>query len=42
MTGLRVSKYSELGEYSADMHMELEAKDPREGRRSFREKFGLW
>jgi hypothetical protein len=23
-------------------YVELEGKDPREGRRSFREKFGLW
>jgi hypothetical protein len=36
------SKYVELPEESVSIHVELEGKDPREGRRSFREKFGLW
>jgi hypothetical protein len=36
------SKYVEIGEEEASVHVELEGKDPREGRRSFREKFGLW
>ena len=37
-----VSKYAELSEEEVSTHVELECKDPREGRRSFREKFGLW
>ncbi|KAE9364408.1 RTA1 domain-containing protein [Stipitochalara longipes BDJ] len=37
-----ISKYAELREESVGIHVELEGKDPREGRRSFREKFGLW
>jgi hypothetical protein len=36
------NKYVELGEEQVSLHVELEGKDPREGRRSFREKFGLW
>lgn len=36
------SNYVELGEESISIHVELEGKDPREGRNSFREKFRLW
>ena len=37
-----VSKYAELSVEEVSLHVELESTDPREGRRSFREKFGLW
>jgi hypothetical protein len=37
-----VSHYAELGDEPLGKYIELEGKDPREGRRSFRQKFGLW
>jgi hypothetical protein len=37
-----VSNYVELGDEPVSKYIELEGKDPREGRRSFREKFALW